>query len=370
MSSDDERDLRQRLGSALDTITLPPAPVDTVLRKGRARRTRRHIAAAAGLAVVVGIGVAVPALVHQAVHEAPVSPAKKPTVTVNPVGPGSPRGLIGSGRINGKKWTVIAQRPGTGGAGKNSECFYGSGIASPNGECLQLVQLAVASGFPVAFDSFGDDFAQAHFGVLAPGVTQVTVILADGTRLVLRPAEAFGRRYVAFTVPVRLAVARIIAYSGPAELSYAIPFNSEGFIQIPTPWLRPGQRGLPRVTKKIGSGTVLGRTWSVTVHQGPWGYCFTGITIQCLGTESRSPGNSPGGLAAAGPAGGYWVFGTATAAVDRIRVHLSGGIVLTERAVACGSLKFYAYVIPKGHTALRVAYYSASRYLVASHSGY
>ena len=351
MSSDDERDLRQRLGSALDTITLPPAPVDAVLRKGKARRTRRHVGAAIGLAVVVGIGVAVPALVHQAVHQAPVSPAKNPTVTVNPVGPGSPRGLIGSGRINGKKWRLVVQKPGTAGAGKNEQCIQASGAASATSACGPL--FTTESAHPVGLNNLG----LAYFGVLAPGVTGVTVTLADGAVLVLHPVEAYGQRYVAFAVPHSLPIARAVAYSGHTELEYAVPFNSSIGALFAT-WLRPGQRGLPRGTYRIGSGE--------TVHAGPWGYCMTGAVAGCLETDSPALGNSAGLFLSAGPGGADWVVGTATSVVNHVRVHLSGGRILTARAVDCGGPRFYAYVVPKGHKPLRVDYYSVFGHLLAS----
>jgi hypothetical protein len=351
MSSDDERDLRQRLGSALDTITLPPAPVDTVLRKGRARRIRRHIAAAAGLAVVVGIGAAVPALVHQAVHQAPVSPAKNPTVTVNPVGPGSPRGLIGSGRINGKKWSLVVEKPGTEGAAKNEQCIQASGAASATSACGPL--LTSDSTHPVGLTILG----QAYSGVLAPGVTGVTVTLADGAVLVLHPVEAYGQRYVAFAVPHSLPIARAVAYAGHTELKYTVPFNSS-FGAVFGIWLRPGQRGLPRGTYRIGSGE--------TVHAGPWGYCMTGAVLDCIEADSPALGNSAGLVLSTGPGGADWVVGTATSVVNHVRVHLSGGRILTARAVDCGGPRFYAYVVPKGHRPLRVDYYSVSGHLLAS----
>ena len=56
MSTDHEREIRDRLGGALDTIAPPSPPVGAVLRQGRAIRVRRRVAVAAGLAAVVGAG--------------------------------------------------------------------------------------------------------------------------------------------------------------------------------------------------------------------------------------------------------------------------------------------------------------------------
>ncbi|HEY4852839.1 MAG TPA: hypothetical protein VII22_18795 [Streptosporangiaceae bacterium] len=358
MTSDDERDLRQRLGSALETITPHPAPVDVVLRKGRARRTRRHIAVAAGLAVAVGIGVAAPSLIQQIARPAPASPARKPTVTVDPVGPNSPRGLIGWGTVDGKRWRMIAQPPGAQGGGKNEQCFQ------PSGAVADLVCGPVPAPLrngadPASFSSVGANGTQVQFGGVAPDVAYINVTLADGRLLVLHPALAYGQREVAFAAPQSLGIARVVAYSRQAELAYSVPFNS-GSGAVISAWLRPGQRGLPRGTYKIGSGE--------TVHVGPWGYCLTGVTQLCLGSEWRSLGNVANGRLGVGPGGADRAFGTATAAVDHVRVYLSGGITLTARAVDCGGPRFYAYVVPKGHKALRVAYYSASGHLLASQS--
>ena len=65
MSIDDERELRQRLGAALDTITPRPAPVDAVVRRGRNVVIRRRAAIAVSLAAVVVVGLAVPAWLHR-----------------------------------------------------------------------------------------------------------------------------------------------------------------------------------------------------------------------------------------------------------------------------------------------------------------
>jgi len=359
MSSDNERALRQRLDSALDTITPAPAPVSTVLRQGRALRTRRQVTVAAGLAVAAAVAVAAPGLVHHLGRQAPISPTRKPVVTVNPIGAGAPRGLIGSGTINGRKWRLIADRPGTNGAAKHGQCFETSGAASGGLACGDLLTSNVAGG--VGFDGLGN----AYYGVPSANVTRVTVTLYGGTVLVLHPVQAYGQRYFAFAVPPSLAIARIVAYSQQAELSYSIPFHS-GIGSVVSLWLRPGQRGLPRAARTIGSGTVDGTTWSEAVHAGPWGYCLTGELNDCFGTQTASLGNRITGYTGKGAKAAFWTTGTATAAVDHIRVALSGGLSIRVRAVQCDGPKFFAFAVPKGHRVVRIDYYSASRHLILS----
>ena len=66
MRIDDERDLHGQLEAAFEAITPRPAPVDGAVLRGRAIRVRRHMAAAAGAAAVVAIGVfAVPSLLQR-----------------------------------------------------------------------------------------------------------------------------------------------------------------------------------------------------------------------------------------------------------------------------------------------------------------
>src|SRR5215831_15875155 len=61
MSIDDERDFAERLGGALRARVPSPAPVEAVLRKGRAIRVRRRIAAGvAAAAAVAAIGAGLP----------------------------------------------------------------------------------------------------------------------------------------------------------------------------------------------------------------------------------------------------------------------------------------------------------------------
>lgn len=65
MSIDEERELRQRLGAVLDTITPRPAPVDAVVRQGRNVMIRRRIAVVAGAAAVAVLGLTAPGWLHR-----------------------------------------------------------------------------------------------------------------------------------------------------------------------------------------------------------------------------------------------------------------------------------------------------------------
>jgi hypothetical protein len=361
----DEQELRQRLAGVLEAVTPPPAPVSATLRRGRSMRARRRIGVAAGLAVAVGLAVALPGLLHPAA-QTPVAPAR-PSVTVNPADPIAPGGVIGSGTINGKRWQLIAQKPGADGMPKNTQCFLVSGAVSEVQGCVP-VPLSTGGGEDlVAFASLSGGRAQAQYGVVARAVTRVTVSLADGTRLVLYSTEAYGQRYVAFAVPLPLAISQVVAYAGHAELGYAVPFNTASGTWI-TIWLRPGQRGLPRAAYRIGSGSVDGKSWSEAVHVGPWGYCFTGPQEGCFDTESRTFGDQVATITGDEATTPQYAVGTASAAVSYVRATLSDRSVVTARAFDAGGPRFFAFAIPKGVKLVKVAYYAASGRQLASQS--
>jgi hypothetical protein len=375
MSLGDEQQLRQQLYGALQTITPPLAPVDAVIRKGKSIRLRRRIGAVAGLAVLVAIGAGASALVPPG-SRGPVSP-QKPVVTVNPPGPHAPRGLISSGMVNGKSWRIVAQRPQVQGGpgGKAREyCFEANGAVSSEA-CGPA--LAADAGGPVNFSGLSGGAVETMYGAVAPDVTRAEVILADGTMLGLHPVAAYGGRYVGFAIPASLPIARIIAYSGPDELRYAIPFHSASGSTVaggggggppgppPPPPTKGGQQAPPRGSYLIGSGSVGGQAWSLTVHAGPWGYCITGATEDCLDIVSAPLGNQMLVENSTSSAAGY-DFGSASGSVDHVIVTFADGSTATVRPADAGRAKFFAFAVPRGGIARRVTYYAASGQQITS----
>jgi len=365
MSVDDERELRRRLGGVLEAVTPPPAPVAATVRRGRLIRARRRVVVAASLAVVAGLAVGVPVLLRHSGIAETESPGH-PSVTVNPAGPVARGGVIGSGTINGKRWQLVAQRPGSDGASKNNQCFLASGAVSEQA-CYPASSPSGGNADPADFNTIGAGPDQVQYGVVAPEVTRLTVTLAAGTVLELRPTEAYGQRYVAFAIPLPLAIERVVAYAGQALIRHAVPFNSAAGDTIAT-WLGPGQPVPPRVTRMVGSGSADGTSWSQSVHAGPWGYCFTGPVGGCFDTVARSFGNRVGSITGGGSGATNWAFGTASGAVSYVRVTLSGGHRVTARAVDVGGPRFFAFAIPKGQRLVSVGWYTASGHEVASES--
>ena len=352
MSIHDEQDLIERLDRAFGTITPRAAPIGAAVRQGRVIRARRRISAAAGLAVVVAAGVCAPFLLHQ-----PPSPAAA-AVTVYPPGPDAPRGLIASGTADGHRWRVSAGRPGAF-AGPRNQCFTALGVLDCGG-----VTQATASA-PIQLSDITAGPLQADYGPVARSISYVTVRLATGQLLVLHPVAVYGTRYVAFAAPLHTAISRVTGYSRHRAVTTAVPLNTPSGLSTFGLWLAPGQRGLPRATRVVGSGTSAGQAWSVTAYLGPWGACLVGQgggTAACIGalpplaTSVVSWSTGPPRV----------VDGSAAASVSHVVVRLADGGSIRVPAIRVGSQKFFGFALAPGQRAVRWQAYDAARRLVAS----
>jgi hypothetical protein len=359
----DERELRLRLDSELETITPPPAPVAVTVRKGRTMRTRRRIGVAVGLAAAVGIALAAPSLVHQIVRQSLETKPNKPVLTVYPPDPGAPRGEIAWGTINGKRWDINV-----------------TSSSGPQGQCMQIDHGTPSCGPPmkasqdpsdtVTFEGSSDNRVTYQAGVVQPDVTRLVIALANGTKLTLHPRPLYGQRWVAFALPTGLRIANGTAYSKQSELAYAIPYGNSSFVT----WLRPGEQGLPRATRLLGSGVVNGAAWSDVLHVGPWGYCstitlFGGASDWCQPARSRVvAGNFPKSSVGTPPSGAV-IEGYASPSVAYVVGILSDGRTIRARAVDVGGQKFWACAVSRGQLLRRVMFYSASGRQITAQSG-
>jgi hypothetical protein len=256
VSIDDQRDLYERLDRAVEAITPRPAPVDGVLRRGKAIRWRRRSAAVAGAAAVVAAGaVVVPSLRHTATD---IPAASRYTATVQSPGPHSPAGLIASGTVNGKRWRLTAGKPGAGGAGRGQQFVVASGPAfGPDGDSSSGPAFAAPAAGPVSLTGVVSAPSQAEYGAVAADVSYVTVRLGNGIVLTLRPARVYGVRLVGFAIPVGASVVSATAYSARGEIATAIPFTADGMRS----WLPGSGRASPG-WPVARSGSVRGLTWA------------------------------------------------------------------------------------------------------------
>jgi hypothetical protein len=261
-------------------------------------------------------------------------------VTVVPPGPGAPAGLIASGIVGRERWSARVTEPRHG-----LVCLN----ANPAGIDCGL------SASPIGPADLEGGMAIHGYRVLGgpvqPRVTRVEILLADGQRLNLHPAAAWGHRWVAVALPLQARVSRAVAYDGKAVYRYAIPFIAPWPDSYPTfsQWLRPDATGLPRRVIQVASGTADGHRWSVTEYSGPWGRCFvlSGGSDCMEGTRplieagklTQEMFSVPGGVHMA----------TAAPGVASVELDLSSGpqIRVATRA-GYGGERFYAFVLPHG----------------------
>ena len=358
MSIDDERELRLRLDSVLEAITPSPAPVPATLRRGKTIRIRRRVGVAAGLAAAIGIGLAAPGIVHQIVRQAPVAPTQ-PIVTAYQPGLHSSRGLIGWGTINGRRWKVSLDTSLSRGSGTCLDVVQTNGLREAP-SCAPPANLTQDPSPAILLELSMNDGVSYEYGVVQPNVARVVIALSDDAMLTLRPYRLYGQRWVAFAVPTDLAIERATAYSTRSELGHAVPYGYE-FVT----WLRPGERGLTRATYVIGSGVAHGVAWSVVLHVGPWGYCFSIGT--CTAPQDRT---ATFGTYTAYASGGAWTtVDEAPLPAAYVVGTLSDGGTIRARAVDVGGPRFWAWVVPQGQRLRRVAFYAASGHQIAVQSG-
>jgi hypothetical protein len=367
VSIDDERDLYERLDGAVEAITPRPAPVDGVMRHGRVIRWRRRAVAVAGVAVVAAGAVAVPSIRHAATqHQTTTSHY---TATVQAPGPHSQAGLIASGTVNGQHWALTAGRPGAGGAGRGQQFVIASGPAfGPDGSTDSAPVFTVPATDPVSLTGMASGPSQTAYGPVAADVSSIKVRLGNGIVLTLHPVRVYGVRLVAFAIPVGAPVVSATAYSARGEIATAIPFRDGGISSFVT-WLRPGQPGLARTSGLIGSGSYLGKAWSVRAYLGPWGACLVGQAGDAGGSNCEEVTSvSRNGT-------GMWLWtggipaiamGSAGPSVARIAVTSPDGKTTQVHPVAVGAGRFFAFPFGQGPKHWKWTAYDGSGHAITS----
>ncbi len=371
MKIDDERDLHERLEAAFEAISPRPAPIDDAMRRGRAIRGLRRVALAVGVAAVAAAAVfSVPALLHRTASPAPTSPSSPYTVTVQAPGRDAQPGAIASGTINGRRWWILADRPGVDGAGPGQQDIITTGPAVGaigwTAPAVPVLSTAHSLG-PVSFTGITSGAAQVQVGAVQADVSYVTVRLGNGSVLTLHPVLVYGTRAVAFAIPVGAAITDAAAYSAHGEIGVAVPFNQPGGIAWFASWLRPGQHQAARVSARIGSGTAGGTAWSATAYLGPWGICiglygFAFPGALCVPSVPALTAvldlNQGGTPEIAG--------GIAPGSVARVVVTQPDGTTAQVRLVTVGGQKLFAIALRPGTGPLRWTAYDSAGKAVAS----
>jgi hypothetical protein len=347
MNGDNERQLRDRLGGALDTITPVSPPVGAVIRQGRNIKTRRRIGVVAGLAVAVGLVAAAPSVIGQAKPQPAAPPHYQ--VTVNPQAKNAPAGLIASGTTDGRSWRVRLASDGRAGETAFAPDFPEFGVGDETG------------GSPATFTGAGGGAGGNSLLMLVAAVradvSEITMRLPRGTVIDLHPVAFHGQRWIGVVLPWRLQIIKAVAYSGHREVAYAVPFGTSTF----NLWLRPGQQGEARHTFLVGSGIVDGRRWSWQARTGPWGNCFQAAA----GGDSYCPDGSAvarGQVATVSTCSvhpGFYTAGVAPA-VRVLRFRMSDGSMRFAPAVSVLGLRFAAVKLGRGQRMVSWSAYGAS----------
>jgi hypothetical protein len=337
MSTERERELRDRLGGLLNTIEPGPAPVTAALRRGKGIRMRRWISAAAGLAVIAAGAVLLPGF-FQGQTPVPATHLHY-KVTVRPPGKNAPAGLIAYGTINGKRWRATAY--GTGGSlGVTVTGMSSAGL----GPAKPLPSRSAFVNFSGSGGKTGRVSTHYEVGIVNRSVRLITMTLANGTVLDLRPVVYHGTPLVAVVLPEGLGVVRAIAYSDTGEIAYAVPFEAGGLDLYHT-WLPPGQPVPARSTIQVPAALHGTGRWSASVHIGPWGTCVVievpnGWSASC----GTSPATTPPGLIpfVMGDGGGLPLVGFTRPDVAYLELAMKDGKALRVTVVHLDRTGYYA----------------------------
>jgi hypothetical protein len=295
----DERVLRQRLHEEISLLKTGPVPADAVLRRATAIRGRRRLLTA-GAVAALAFAVALPAIIAGGTpRTAPVPASSQPGSknSWNLAHPGAPGRMFVSGVVSGKPWRLTAGNI----AGQAPWCLPAVLL---NGTDASLLGANPITGTPVGAPSFltdvpgwpGTGFA---FIQVPAGVTEVTATLPGGVRLGFTPVTVnlCGQRFhlagFGFANP-GLGIADISARFGSGrKATYHPALGLFGQGQGPRGvWVSPNGSAGNGASGILGSGSIGGTTWQVSMTLGGQGQCYN---------LSAGPASGPANVTYCGP---------------------------------------------------------------------
>jgi hypothetical protein len=400
VKSTEERVLRQRLREETSQIENGPAPVDAILRRGRAIRARRRGAAVSSVAVLA-VAAAVTASMQAfgtPGNPAPVSGPGHPAghaVTLNAADPRAPGGVFASGTAGGSPWRLAVRNI----AGPAPWCLPAVMLNSRDGDILYYppghAPLISNTAFltdpgstdPGGTDPGGQPGTGYAFAEVGSGVTRLAVTLRDGTRLIVRPVTVrlCGQRFhlAGFGYPAA-GIAQLAAYLGNrATFSYHPPGTLFGpRASAPGAFAGPGlwyntKSGGSAANGPIGSGQTGGVRWRLSMSLGSAGQCYTGSASrpglhgsaeECLPVQAPPAGAAlswvPFPATAATGLTGY--AGLVSPRTGYVIAHLSDGTTRKLAPIDMGGRKYFGLAVGQGIRLARVTMYDAAGRAFAS----
>lgn len=271
MTGSGEAELRERVHLLLQAVAPPMAPVDSIIRRGRARRLRRAGAVAGGLGLA-GI-IAAATLLTPSRAPAPQEPPF--AVTVPASGMAGPGGVFASGTAGGHAWRLAVEN-----------------IADPGYRCLPAITVNGTDANLV--EPNPQNYAAVATGPATPGLgfayvqlpADVTGIVLDGQESIPAiTATACGLRYRLAGFAYRLAHPPRVT-TADAAASYQLPSaGNRGTTTAPAGqsygvWTNVGTPGGDSEQGTLASG----RDWSITVLLDAGGDCYSYKSMATAGT--------------------------------------------------------------------------------------
>jgi hypothetical protein len=341
-----ETELRRHVHETVGSVQPSPAPVESIIRRGRGIRLRRA-GAAAGALGLAGI-IAVTSLALYAGHRPAVPAAGRQGV-------GGPGGVFASGTISGHRWRLAVQD-----------------IADPGYPCRPAIVLDGTDADPVYPDpgnrasvALGSALPGTGFGFIQvpAAVGGITVNGQADVRAVAVTACGSTYHVAGFAYSLAEAVRVTVANpppGWPADYSLppvsALPPSKHTTPETPGLWINAFPAGDTTMTGILDTGSAAGSDWFIEIEFTTGGDCYAFSAQSSLGRTQMGacgPVSTPGGpetitalplgLASGAALTGYAVqVSPATAVLNAI---LSNGS--SERAEFCvvDGRKYAAFVV-------------------------
>jgi hypothetical protein len=293
--------LRQSMRGLLEVIEPPPAPVDSIIRRGKGIRLRRTVAALGGL----GLGGIIAAATVLAPAPAPTPAPQEPAlpVTVPVGGTAGHDGVFAGGTVDGHPWRLAVQD-----------------IADPGYRCIPAITINGTDADPVFPGP--ENGADVALGPAEPGVgfafiqlpADVEGLILDGQeRLPATTATVCGQHYRVVGFAYRLTrqpqITAVMARPGWPKLRMSGDNDAQDspvISQLPLittatgpmsqtygMWNNVGTSGAETASAVLASG----HDWSLRLLFGPGGDCyeFSAQSPNNPDMGSCGPISTPGG---------------------------------------------------------------------------